>query len=188
MLVDPPIFTGGKFGSQQWFCIEARGQLIQRGSFPASEPLPIYVLRTAQLALVTEIMIIKPVQTGFFLLSRATTGAYCEYLSSQFLIALDVLLPWTYPLYSWDDSIPAACLSYASGKKQKEIQLWSKEEFAGCRDELNLKRVEQTWDWTSLMHENGLPLAFQAPPAFFHHTFLYSSCTILTWQAPKNSE
>lgn len=52
-------------------------------------------------------MIIKPVETEIYLLSTATTDA----LSSRFLIALDVLLLWTYPLYSWDDSVPVACLS-----------------------------------------------------------------------------
>lgn len=35
------------------------------------------------------------------------------------------------------------------------------------------------------MHEKAFPLAFQASPAFFPHTFRYSSCTTLTWQAPK---
>lgn len=45
---------------------------------------------------VNERTIIKPAETGifyfFFLQSRATAGAYSEYLSSQLLTVLDVLL------------------------------------------------------------------------------------------------
>lgn len=66
ILFHPPSFTHGKFRFQQWFCKEIWGQLVQRRPFTDNVPLPIHVLRAVQLALINEMLMMKPVETRMF--------------------------------------------------------------------------------------------------------------------------